>query len=672
MPIWISSILWFIILGFLPGFVLMGIFRPKAINWVKGILCIVGLSLMFDMAVGFAVNYIAPKFGVVPFDKCTLASVWGILSLILLPLVLVFFNRLVKPYRRDTDWWVVLAIYAVSVGLIYQSSLLTSNLIGNDIHLEYFYAQQPVLNGFYDMSVPVGINVCMPLTILIPMYSVLSGLPVMWVFKIIQPLVLAVLPIILYQIYKSQTNRTVGMLAVLFFVTLPFFTMDVAQLIRQQYSMIFFGLVILILLNRTMSSWSKIILGSIFGVGVEISHYGLGIGFMFYMAIGVVGYAILKTKLIQRLWGAINGNRVPVDIMSGNTLLVWLAITIVSVGAGSIYYFSVGSGVVFLYTMKIPFDIISRAINNVVTSDTVTQTFQLSNQWQQYYNMAFKDPLLQTAIGIDFGVASIWGKVWRILQYIVEICLITGLVKLIIRPMKGLKTEFLVFIITSFFVIIGMYVLPTKGFGLGVSRVFMITLMFLCPFFVIGVGTITQGIAKLFSVPWNSKCLSAAVLVILIPYFAFNSGLVFELTKSTKTDSIDIPFSVSLSGYRLDMASYYSDKDIEAMVWVKDKITKDFRLFGDYHTGLLLIQYRYDDYYDIYADIKEFCEYGKGYVFLRKCDVESQMLTSATGYGCRKSVPWLVYGGECQPMADILSKGVVVFDNGARIIKVDQ
>jgi uncharacterized membrane protein len=188
---------------------------------------------------------------------------------------------------------------------------------------------------------------------------------------------------------------------------------------------------------------------------------------------------------------------------------------------------------------------------------------------------------------------------------------------------------------------------------------------------VIGVETITEGIVSLFKVQWKSYYLIGTSTIVLIPYILFNSGVVFEMIKSTKIDYIDIPYSLSLSSYRLDIVASFSDGDLEAIKWLKSKSSNEFPVFGDAHACAIIYQYnQYISEYSKTLDITGFCTYGQGYVFLRSWNVEQETLTAPTSYGCRKSIPWLEYGDSCKPMKEILEKGVVVFDNGARIIKV--
>jgi len=691
----ILGIVWFVLLGFLPGYVLIGVFRLKEISWVKGLLYIIGISMVFDMCVGFAINLIYPRLGFVPFDPTVMRVTWLFIVFILITLMIIFQKQLVSPYKLDNQWLSVGLIYIGGVLLIYQTSLLTNNLVGSDIHLEYYYAHQPVVQGYSDVSTYAYINICLPITVLIPMYSVLTGIDVMWVFKVVQPLVLAILPVILYKIFKLQFGKFVGILSVVFFITLPFFTMDIVQLVRQQYAMIFFGLVTLVLMGRSIGMRTKILLASGFGIGVIISHYGVGTGFMWYLAIGCLGMFILRFHWFQRLWKWVIKHDISIDIsaMTWKSVFAWVAVAIICIGGGLLYYKYVGSGVAIQNAVGTSVNISKRTVDTIVEAvekpsvPTVPKTvvaISTSNvssttefiapeiDWGKIFGMSFREPLLKTAIGLDFAGASPLGKIWRIFLFIVEFCIVIGVLRLLFRPMPRVRAEYFIFTVTSAFVVTGLYTLPMNGFGLGAVRVLVVTLIFMSPLFIFGLEAIVQWVVKLFRKQWKRVYLTIGLVVVLLPYILFNSGAIFELIKSDRIDYIDIPFSPSFSGYRLDMTAYFADEDMEAMNWLQDKITADYPAFGDWHSYQLMWQYVGE--YNKTQGIENFCQYGQGYVFLRKWNVDNEMLTTGSVYGCRKSIPWFEYSGrKCEsPMIDILEHGVVVFDNGTRIIRVDK
>jgi len=658
------SLLWFPILIFLPGFVILGLLKLKDIHWLDGLLYAVGLSLVFDIIVGLVLNFGLPLFGIAkPISALPVTLAWVVATLVFVGLIYRYGNRITQPYYFRMSWWNLspLLIYAVSVFFIYQMTLPTANLMGSDVHLEYYYANQTIMNGYWNVSSPVPVNTCLPIVILLPVFSILTKVDAMWIFKAVQPLLFALLPLVLYRIYRMQFGHVVATLAVVFFITLPSFTMDVVQLVRQQYAMLFFALVALLLVDRRINIWVKSALAVVFGVGVIVSHYGLGMGFVGYIFLVTVLVALLKAKWIQVAWQwmTMQKEKLPTDFLSWRhrTWIPLSVLCVVSIGFMLAYFSKTATGVNIASVIGVPVNIVKALIAGAnYTSDQ-------------------REILLQTTIGFDFMGASILGKVWRILQYTVEACFIIGFFRMVMCPLSfgKITVSYFAFVVASIAIFGGMYVLPTISYGAGATRIFGIVMMFVAPIFVYGIGVVARGIVRLiklmnFKVQWRQYYVTVAFGCLLLPYFLFNNGIVFEAIKSDEIGHVDIPFSVAWSSYRLDMTSRFAPEDLAAMKWVKDKVSIEYPIYADGHSEKLVIQ----NFYIYSGEGQSICRKPKGYVFLRKWNVDHQTLAFGSGYGCRESVSWDTFEcGGVKTMQYVLENGTVVYDNGARIIFVD-
>lgn len=657
------SLLWLGILLFLPGFVLLSFFKPKNIHWLEGLLYAIGLSLAFDIVVGLALNFGLPLLGFAnPISTFPVTVTWAIITIVFAGLIYKYHNRLTKPYYFKFSWWGLapLLIYLASVFFIYQMTLPTTNLMGSDIHLEFYCAKQTVLNGYWDASIPITINTCLPITLLLPMFAVLTKIDIMSIFKVVQPLIFALLPLVLYRIYRMQFGQTVAILATVFFIALPTFTMDLVQLIRQQYSMLFFALVVLLLVDCRLGAYTKSVLGVIFGVGVIISHYGLAIGFVGYMLAIIVPFVLLKMKWVQRVWkwATRQKDELPPDFSSSRRQL-WIPLGFLCLfcfGFLAFYLVKAGEGAIAVYG-TIPAEIVKDTLSGTITP------------------IAQRETILQTAIGLDFVAASGLGKTWRILQYLVEVCLMVGVIRLLLRPSSfgKIRVIYFAFIMASAIILVGEYAFQTSSYGLGATRILGITLMFMSPILIYGIDGIAKGFVRGVrlinsKVKWKQWFTTLAFGCLFLPYFVFNNGIVFEIIKSEEVSYIDIPFSVGWSGSRVDITSRSTLEDVAAMEWVLDKISVEYPIYFDHHAGKLGAQYIY-----IYGgEFHDLCGKPKGYVFLREWNVEHQTLVRATGYGCRRSIPWDEF--ECdgvKTMEYVLENGTVIYDKGAKIIFVD-
>lgn len=693
-----------------PGIFLLRLLKIRCNNSVEYLLYGIGASIFLDIVIALVINYAFLVFkSDYTFTADVIRIVWGIIFVVT-SLLIVIFRSKVNLNLNYKEFIIPCLIYICSVLLIYQTSLLTNNLIGSDIHLEYFYADQAVQRNFSDLSVPMTINICLPITLFLPMFSMLVGMDMMWVFKIIQPLIFAIFPVIVYLIYKSQFSKRVAVIAIIFLITLPMFTMDLIQLIRQQFAVLFFMLLILLLVNRDISTIKKIAIGALFAVGVIISHYGLGVGVMCYMLIGSAVMCILKIPLLLTIWQKIVGKayQIPADIKNHKSLIVWIVITIICCVSGVLYYVNVGSGIANINALQLPISIVKSSasmtgdaivdavsvshndnVTNVSTTNPITTDKPVAEDSLFSKMMDTREPLLRTVVGLDFAESSDIGKLWRILQYLVELCLLIGVIRFIFRPNKNIKIEYVVLTIVNVCMIIGAYLLPgTYSYGMGAPRIIMMMLLFTSPFFVYGIDCITRFIMTVLRLKPRLLYLNIGCFMLLAPYILFNSGAVFEMIKYNKIDSLDIPFSSSLSGYRLDMNTYFTDDDLVAMAWLKDKVSIDFPVYSDVHGWKLAMQtYEYDKE-SLPIEVLGYSE--TGYVFLRKWNVDNQKVTVGTSYGCRKSIDFHDFSPEfgwvmrkkdgtgyvyistgTKPMEMVLSQGELVYNNGAMIYRMD-
>jgi uncharacterized membrane protein len=266
---------------------------------------------------------------------------------------------------------------------------------------------------------------------------------------------------------------------------------------------------------------------------------------------------------------------------------------------------------------------------------------------------------------LDYGKASVLGKIWRILQYLVELCLIVGFIKLIFKPIKNLSIEYGTFVVSSFIVLAAMYLLSSYGLGLGTVRIWGITLLFISPLFVIGASTIGRFIFRLKD---NTGTTAVCSLVILVPYLIFNSGIVFEVAKLEPNNYIDVPYSIPLSANRVDIASVFTNEDVEAMDWLKARYLDDrSTIFTDTHGGNLMVQRIGMEVQN--GDFKylwQINENDTGYIFLRKWNVENKKITLYGSYGTRESHDISKY-----PILESkIKNGQVIFDNGAKVIEI--
>ena len=121
----------------------------------------------------------------------------------------------------------------------------------------------------------------------------------------------------------------------------------------------------------------------------------------------------------------------------------------------------------------------------------------------------------------------------------------------------------------------------------------------LAPFCILGGEAIWLGVSSLWhklrhrtetsKVAEDSQgFLKFIALAVLIPYFLFTSGFIYEVTGQEVTDKVDTPYSIALSSYRLKLASVFYWQDGAAAQWLAQKAGDKTNVYLDGHAGLLL------------------------------------------------------------------------------------
>lgn len=659
----------------LPGMMILKMLDGGRSVGLRDVLYAVGLGLLFNIAVGAVANF---TFGI---SLLSVVCIYVVLLVVLVILKWRFGAKLAFGWRFDWKLAIPVVVYLVAVGLQYQTTLVSSNLIGSDVHLEYYYANRVVETGYWDYSLPqTTVNSSLGIVLLLPVYSLLAPINLMWVFKVIAPLIFAFLPVALYCMFRSEFGKLIAILAVVFFVAMPMFTMDIAQLVRQQHSELFFILMVLLMLDGDISVWRRAVIGVLFSAGVVVSHHGFAIGATGYFLIGTFGMVVMARFVASGI-GKLKRSLLPATLMMG--------LAVVMVGMFVSYYSWVANGDVLGMGM-IPMRALERTTSeaqagmsgNARNPPAAIQDIGISEDEipaivkdYPFLNPFWREPLLQTAIGLDYARASSLGKIWRVLQYLVEFCLVVGFFVFLFGRKRRLRLEYAVFAITSFCVLLGMYLLSTYSYGMGATRVWQVTLIFMSPLFVIGVGIIGKWILRKRLL--SNGLVLGSFLVLFLPYCVFNSGAVYEMVKMEPAGYVDVPYSIAMSGQRVDVATVFDSEDVAAVDWLAENADGSSIFYGDAHGVRLLIQK-----FGIFIDpdlvvggnlasgrIRSWEGMGrcdKGYIFLRKLNIDRNIITVQGEYGCRVSyniddVYWA---------SRKVSYGEVVYDNGAKIIKV--
>ena len=124
--------------------------------------------------------------------------------------------------------------------------------------------------------------------------------------------------------------------------------------------------------------------------------------------------------------------------------------------------------------------------------------------------------------------------------------------------------------------------------------------------------------------------------VVLLAYFAFTSGAVYELTGSEDTNRLVTPYNIALSGERTGLVALFSPDDLDGAKWLQDGQDRALLVVCDGNIGLLLRGYQMANTAQMVYFSGAFSDQPH-YLFLSTWNVESgKIVSGARSAGMRE------------------------------------
>ena len=543
------------------------------------------------------------------------------------------------------DGYLPFIIFTLALSVLYQTTLWSPYLIGNDIHSEYYYFQRALGNG-WDVSIPSPHNSSLLLTVIAPFLSRLFHVEGYVVFKWIFPLFLAGVPVISYLIFTKYFNRMESFLGSIFIVFLPSYTLEITGIAKMEVAEFFFVSLFLLLLSSTLGKkrwWGCLILGSL----LCTLHYTMSMVALLYMAIGLMVYSVLRYLFKQKSSISIKV-LIPIILLIGAFSFAYLAL----VAQGTALYSIAGLGKFFIgiptqqkaqppptespdfksWTENTSSSIWIPEYKQPTSEGLVRPQEERESEVDgPIVQLKFLGPLVQTplsrlALGLDFFEVTFPSKVFRIFQLLTQIFIVVGSIW-VLWNRRRFPAEYLALFIVSWIILLLCFSVPGFQSILNATRWYQITALFIAPALIVGGRIILRGYRILF-------------LLILVPYFLFTSGIVFEAIRAKSVETTALPYSVALSSHRLDVASVYTknDKAVARYIYTNDlrPIVSDFRTFS-----LLEEYWGKEGGYGLFSTTPTASGVPSGlYILMSEWNIQSQTITYWYGIGLRKSFRW--------------------------------
>lgn len=511
------------------------------------------------------------------------------LSLVALGAGLLILILLLRWRDRLRETVICATLYLLSLSLLLMTSLRGWYVTGHDIQREYKVFQLTAAHSHWSIAgYHDAYNACLSLTILPTELNALLHVDGPYIYKFFYQLLFALTPALVYIIARRYWQRSIAILAAVYFVSLPTFFSDMPFLNRQEIAFLFVCAGFLALTNESWTIRQRRIAFIVASVGTELAHYST-----LYVLFGVLSIA----WVIQRL-GAFMRRRRTSPSLAEERSLATAAVSIGSLVAIAVAIFLWGfaatqtTGAVLTAARSAFAGLVHKhspnaRSNNVAYSlvfwkspslQTVLDRYRhqaivlrqaappyaylLSTPVVSRYQTPVDEPALPlTAVGhvaekLGISVVSLNGKVRLASAKGEQLFVIIGLIALIVAPRlrRRLSLEFFSLCAGSAIMLFLITVLPNLSVEYGVLRVFEQALIVIAPVLVLGSITIFRFLGD----KWSLR----AAAVICLGIYTSTTGLLPQILGG-------YPAQLSLNNSGAYYVAYYTHpQETAAVRWL--------------------------------------------------------------------------------------------------------
>jgi uncharacterized membrane protein len=429
------------------------------------------------------------------FYSDSIFSLFSMLSIVAAVVLIVISGRISARFYP-------LYILVIALALQYSRTLASPNLFGSDVHYELYFADLVKSIGYWDPSLTTQAAGTSPyqamLSVLVlpNVYSTLLGVDNVLVYELVLPFIFAFVPVGLYQLYKTQikSSSKSAFLGAFFFMSFYAFYLILP---RQDIAVLFLVLAVMLMVSSDRQELKRTALLIVFISSLVVSHYSTTYIFLLYLGAILIGSALLAARKSKD------------RVKSGVSATLAALAVIIALG----WYAFTGGGA----------------------------PLSALNQFGSRTAAAFASELFSTgnpeiASGLGIGVlglsfAHALANYWVIAT---EVLITLGLILFIWRrgTLKT-NTQFLVLMAASFLIMLAAIALPSVANAITTYRLYSLVLLFLAPCCVFGIEAIVDTTTRRLRANRHlaRQLKYAALIGVLVPYFLFNYGVIFEITE---------------------------------------------------------------------------------------------------------------------------------------------
>jgi len=516
------------------------------INPIVAVLCVIGYVTNKNIK-GLEIKGLEKLWNFIPFLLLPVLSVIGVLvafyfqsnivSIFVIILIVIVF--VLAAFRSNLSKYYPLIVISIVLALLLSSALMSRYTYGDDIQGEFkvflntqnisFWNPQNYLTPQQSSDYSM-----LSITILPTVLSNLLNIDPTLVFKIVFPVIFSLVPLGLYELYQRQWSKKVAFVSVVFFAAnYTYFTLLLTNA-KQMIGELFYVILFLELLSSDANSYKSNLMILVLAIfGLVVSHYSMDFIFLIIIFFTWFGVKIFFKNAFTR----INATFL---VITSSLVFFW-------------YIYIVPGG---------PFGKFTGTIRTTVNSFT-TEFFSSSSRGQ--------------AVQAALGIATRPSKLHYVGTYLYDITILLiliGFISLVVKWRRKEKTnaEYTLIISLNIVLLIMAIGVPQFANFLQLGRLYEVLLLFLSPLFVIGVETIFKTFSRKGQITKslnlkneNRKAVYSLILtlIILVAFFLFQTGFVYEITGDPS------PSSFALSYYKMqDIPLLIHESDVYSAEWL--------------------------------------------------------------------------------------------------------
>lgn len=629
----------FIYFTIFPGLLILHILRLDKILFIKKIILAIGLSISFLMFVGVLINCFYPfiskplslpiiiiSFNIILLGLMVAAyvrerdffrasdlfnfdidlndkllspvlaplilpvlSILGITlmnsnsnnSLLLFALLYILLYIIIAVYlnKRISEMTYPTALWLISISLLLITSLTSNHIFGIDIHYEY-YVFQLTKSSQHLVMLPGWLSIynsCLSVNLLPSIYSIILNINDEYVFKLLYPFVFSIVPICVYLISRQYLSCRSAFMAGIFVLAQNIFIVMPTNT-REEIATLFFALIILLMFDKEVDSFSKTILNLILTISLIISHYSTFYILLYLLAFTLLGLGLLKSFYDLNFKSDI---RLYSLLLSFVLMFLWYG-----------------------YIIGTPW-------NNLIQYFSVIGNSLMEAHWYEASHTSLRGP----------GVASLFfleidsfASLLRIITLYISFAIIgVGLLTISYCYMKRFKIqmniEYFIMSFLSLGLIAIVIILPKASLGYGLQRIWLQASILLSVMFILGL----KKVQKICNIP-----LFVLFSLLISMIFICETGIIFLHDPTASAQSVVMVLDKSAVYYE---NMYVHDGEVSSAKWLGEHRNEKSAISGDSYSVFRLSSFGGITDFSNSAFNDTETKFRKGYIYLGHLNV---------------------------------------------------